>query len=65
MFKVNFIKENKKIKCRDYVKNSSCDGNLHSIAPIYYQEDPLNCKYKCKCDKCNAEIILNFDPDQF
>ena len=55
------LNENKKeIKC----KKLNCDGTLHSVAPIYDIDDPLTTRYRCKCDKCGQEIILDFDPDQ-
>ena len=64
MFKVNYLKNKKEIECSKYSGNKNCDGKLHSYAPIYYPEDPLVVKYKCRCDKCNKEVILDFDPDQ-
>ena len=48
--------------CSNY-SGKKCDGKLHSYAPIYYDDDPLYVRYKCKCDKCGFEIILNYDPD--
>ena len=65
MNKVIPLKKLTEVKCFKYNKQTNCDGTLHSIAPIYYTDDPLNYKYKCKCDKCGIEIVLNFDPDQY
>lgn len=58
MLKEIITKSRKDVKCK------KCDGTLHSIAPIYDIDNPLMTRYKCKCNKCGNEIVLDFDPDQ-
>ena len=52
------------VPCFFYTNNKGCMGNLHYTGflenNMSYNKDM---KYKCKCDKCGAEIILDFNPD--
>ena len=50
------------VPCSLYTKKN-CTGKLHSYGFLIHEDSLTEVGFRCRCDKCGAEIILNFDPD--
>lgn len=46
-----------------FYANKKCTGQLHSYGFVINEDNGNEIGYRCRCDKCGAEIILDFDPD--
>lgn len=50
------------VTCSLYT-GKDCDGKLHSVGFIINEDTLTEVGFRCRCNKCGEEIILNFDPD--